>query len=97
MAIKMYQAKPINVEDVKLPEGLEALREQLAKNTHEVWAKERMKDGWTFGEERDDTHKKHPCLVPYEALSEEEKHFDRVMVENTLKLIYKFGYKIVSE
>ena len=32
-----------------------------------------MDEGWTYGEKRDDIHKKHPCLVSYDELPEEEK------------------------
>lgn len=30
-----------------------------------------------MAEKRDDIHKKHPCLVPYDELPEEEKEYDR--------------------
>ena len=72
------------------------LSEILAKNTHEVWAKGRIDEGWTYGEKRDDILKTHPGLVPYEELSEEEKEYDRRTSEETLKLIIKAGFKIVK-
>lgn len=72
------------------------MNSQLAKNVHEVWAKGRVEQGWTYGEERDDTLKKHPCLVPYEDLPEEEKAYDRNTAIETLKFITKMGFKIMS-
>ena len=92
---KKYIPQPIDMSDIILPDNLMALAEELAKNVHEVWAKSRMEQGWTFGEERNDENKKHPCLVPYEELSEEEKDYDRNTSQETLKLIVKLGYSIV--
>ncbi len=93
----MYEPKPINTEDIRLSEDIEELSELLAKNTHEVWATGRIQAGWTYGEERNDERKQHPCLVPYEELSEEEKSYDRATSVQTLKLIMKLGYRIVKE
>lgn len=90
-----YKPQPIDTSDVALPDNLMSLAEELAKNVHEVWAKSRIDQGWTFGEERNDENKKHPCLVPYEELSEEEKDYDRNTSQETLKLIVKLGYSIV--
>ena len=56
-----------------------------------------MKDGWTYGEERNDAKRKHPCLVPYEELSEEEKEYDRNTSVETIKLILKLGFKITKD
>jgi len=53
-----------------------------------------MNQGWIYGEKRDDALKHHPCLVPYEDLSEEEKMYDRNTSVETLKLILKLGFKI---
>ena len=92
-----YTPHPIDTKDVALPKGLEVLAENIAKNVHEVWSAGRMKDGWRYGEERDDAEKKHPCLVPYEELSEEEKEYDRNTSQETLKLIIKLGFKITKE
>lgn len=86
--------QPLDTSDVILPEELQPLVEQMAKNVHEVWAENRMKQGWTYGEERDDVLKTHPCLVPYETLPEEEKAYDRNTALGTLKLIVKMGFSI---
>ncbi len=89
-----YIPSPINVEDITLPESLSGLTEILARNVHEVWAKSRIDQGWTYGEERNDEKKTHPCLVPYEELPEMEKDYDRHTAMETLKLVIKSGYTI---
>lgn len=86
--------QPIDTTDVKLPEELEQLVEQMSKNVHEVWAETRILQGWTYGEQRNDELKTHPCLVPYEELPEEEKEYDRNTAIGTLKLIMKLGFII---
>ena len=77
MKKKTYIPQPIDTTGVKLPEELEVLVEQMSKNVHEVWSETRIQQGWTYGEQRDDKKKTHPCLVPYEELPEEEKEYDR--------------------
>ncbi|MDE5999482.1 MAG: Ryanodine receptor Ryr [Bacteroidaceae bacterium] len=92
MKTKQYTPQPIDTTDVKLPEELEQLVEQMSKNVHEVWAETRISQGWTYGEQRNDELKTHPCLVPYEELPEEEKEYDRNTSIGTLKLIMKLGF-----
>ena len=94
MKEKNYIPQPIDTTDVKLPEDLELLVEQMSKNVHEVWAETRISQGWTFGEKRNDDLKTHPCLIPYEELPEEEKEYDRNTSIGTLKLIMKLGFRI---
>ena len=95
--MKQYKPKPIDTKDIILPTELNNLIEEMSKNVHEVWAETRSSPGWTYGEERNDAEKKHPCLVPYEELSEEEKEYDRNTSLETLKLIIKLGFKITKE
>lgn len=92
-----YTPQPIDTTDVVLPKELNELAEMIAKNVHEVWSAGRMKDGWTYGEQRNDAEMKHPCLVPYGDLTETEKEYDRNTSQETLKLIMKLGFKIVKE
>lgn len=94
MSTKKYTPQPIDTADVELPEELKELVEEMSKNVHEVWAETRIKQGWKYGEQRNDELKTHPCLIPYEELSEEEKEYDRNTSIGTLKLILKLGFKI---
>jgi ryanodine receptor 2 len=83
--------------DVKLPSELEKFIEDLAKQQHDVWAQSRIEQGWTYGPERNDQLKHHPCLVPYEELPDVEKAYDRDTAVGTLKLIQKLGFTITKE
>lgn len=93
----MYNPKPIDTTDVELSKELLELTEKIAENVHEVWAKSRVEQGWSYGEARNDEKKQTPCLVPYCELSETEKDYDRNTAMETLKLISKLGYKITKE
>lgn len=44
-----YKPQPLDLNSVVLTAKLEELVEKLAQNTHNVWAKERIKNGWTYG------------------------------------------------
>ncbi len=88
--------QPVDIKDIQLPEELNGLVEQIAKNVHDVWAQSRLEQGWTYGEKRSDLLKQHPCLVPYEELPEVEKDYDRDTALGTLKLITKLGFKITK-
>lgn len=93
---KNYVPQPMDTSDIQLPEELNVLIEQMAKNVHEVWAQSRIKQGWRYGTERSDALKQHPCLIPYEELPEVEKAYDRDTALETLKLISKLGFKIIK-
>lgn len=92
-----YIPHPIDTSDIRLPEELEALAEALSRNVHEIWAQTRLEQGWTYGPQRDDRHKRHPSLVPYDELQEAEKVFDKNTAFGTLKLIEKLGFSIVRK
>lgn len=90
----MYKPKPIDTSGVVLPDALLALTEQIARNVHDVWAKGRLAEGYTYGAVRDDVKKTNPCLVPYDQLPEQEKEYDRRTAMQTIALIVSLGYTI---
>jgi len=77
-----YTPRPIDTREVDIGSDLAELAEKLAENAHENWARLRLQQGWSYGPRRDDEAKKHPNLVPYEALSEVDK------------AVLVFGYEI---
>ena len=62
----MYNPSPIDTSQISIPEDLNLLVENLAKHNHDIWAKQRIKDGWAYGTKRDDDKKQHPDLISYE-------------------------------
>lgn len=93
MSRPTYQPRPIDTSGVSL-DALQNLVERLAENTHEVWASQRIRDGWRWGPKRDDAHKEHPCLIPYGELPDSEKEYDRLAAEETIKVLLALGYRI---
>lgn len=83
-----------NADCNELPEELLELAEQMAERVHDVWMEERVRQGWSYGEKRDDVNKKHSCLIPYKELPEEEKIYDRNTSIETLMFILNKGFKI---
>ena len=48
--------------------------------SHESWLKEKLADGWKYGKVKDPEKKEHPCCVPYDELSSEQKVKDALFV-----------------
>lgn len=92
-----YIPKPLDTSGIELPKTIANLVELLAENTHDVWALQRIEDGWTYGLVRDDDKKQHPCLIEYSDLTEQEKEYDRKTAMETLKLLMALGYELVSQ
>lgn len=90
----MYIPNPTDTSTIILPIEILDLVEEIAENTHDVWAAGRIAEGWTYGETRDDIKKTTPCLVPYSELPESEKEYDRSTAVSVIKLMLKFGYTI---
>ena len=52
---------------------------------------ERLRNGWTWGEKRDDAQRTHPDLVPYDELSEASKALDRLAAGSLLATLEEVG------
>jgi class 3 adenylate cyclase len=89
-----YTPRPIDTTRVELSPEIRSLTERLAEHAHDVWAAQRLKDGWLVGPKRDDGLKHHPCLIAYDQLGEDEKQYDRNAALETLKAILALGYRI---
>lgn len=89
-----YNPEPIDTKDIELASELLELTDLIAEQVHDTWAKARLEEGWTYGEERSAEAKTTPWLVPYAELPESEKEYDRRTALETIKIIVKLGYKI---
>lgn len=57
-----------------------ALAGRTAAQLHDDWCNAKIADGWTFGWTKDPVAKTHPCLIPYDQLSEQDKIKDYVFL-----------------
>lgn len=44
--------------------------------SHESWLRQKMAEGWVYGEVKDPVAKTHPCVVPYDQLPQEQRSKD---------------------
>lgn len=49
-----------------------------ASAQHDSWMKDKLADGWKYGEAKDAEAKTHPCIVPYDELPEVQKAKDHL-------------------
>jgi RyR domain len=94
--VEKYEPRPVDTTTIKLDAEILELAELLAANAHDVWATRRMAEGWEWGPRRCDSTKKHPCLLPYSALPESEKEYDRSMALETIKVLVALGYHVTK-
>lgn len=90
-----YTREPVCLDSILNPDRIEELMESLARYFHEVWASDMIANGWTYGPTRDDMKREHPCIIPYEDLSEGEKDMDRSTSMSIIKFILDKGFQIV--
>jgi hypothetical protein len=72
--------------------------EAEAVREHDRWMAQRREAGWTYGKPRDNKKKKHPALLPWGELDEEDRDRDREAVRNLLyydKALGDVGLQIV--
>ena len=86
--------EPIDTSAIALSDELERLIPLLARNTHDVWQRQRQADGWSYGPQRDDDEKRHPGMVSYEALSQSEREYDTAVATEVLKVLLALGYRV---
>ena len=89
-----YIPEPVDTSGVELPQDLQMLVERLAENAHEVWARKRVSEDWTYGPEKNAEHKQTPWLVPYCELPEAEKDTDRQVIRESVKAAYALGWRV---
>jgi len=75
------------------PQELQAVVECLAEREHGRWNVERLRDGWRPGP-RDDALKRHDCLLPWQPLPEDIKHWDRLAVKSFPAILAKAGLEV---
>ena len=78
-------------------EDIKDILEEVAAEIHNVWMRERIRDGWTWSEASDSTKKTHSSLIPYSELPESEKNYDRRTALVTIKCLMDKGFTIQKQ
>lgn len=72
-----YLPRPLDLSAISLPQTIAPLIERIAENIHNVWAADRIGEGWTYGVSENPTLKQNPAMVPYSFLDEKLKDSNR--------------------
>ena len=90
-----YQLQPSMNASVEIFTFTPGELEILARPEHDRWCESLQAKGWTYGPgPKNPQEKTHPCLVPWEQLSEVERDKDRDTVRNIPKLISLAGFRV---
>ena len=89
-----YKPAPMDLSQIELNTKMSLLVEQLAENTHNVWAKERISQGWTYGRLEDHLMRRSPHLVPYKLVDDVIKKANRDTASETVKTLIAYGYNL---
>ncbi|KAF4082236.1 hypothetical protein AMELA_G00149190 [Ameiurus melas] len=89
-----YKPAPLDLNHVKLTPNQNTLVERLAENGHNVWARDRVRQGWTYSIVQDIVNKRNPRLVPYNLLDEKTKKTNRDTVCAAVRTLIGYGYNI---
>ncbi|MBI3039376.1 NAD-binding protein [bacterium] len=68
--------------------------ESLSIKEHERWMRERISQGWTYGETRDDREMKNPNLLPWEKMNDHQKEDQRKIVRVYPQILSRAGFFI---
>lgn len=77
---------------MSLTPKLEELVDQLAENTHNIWASERIQQGWTYGLNEDPDMRRSPHLVSYLNVDDAIKKANRDTASETIRTLLVYGY-----
>ncbi|KAL6426510.1 hypothetical protein ACFW04_009145 [Cataglyphis niger] len=89
-----YKPAPLDLSAITLTPKMEELVDQLAENTHNLWAKERISQGWTYGLNEDSEMRRSPHLVPYLKVDEAIKKANRDTASETVRTLLVYGYML---
>ena len=87
-----YKPAPLDLSAIELTPKMEELVDRLAENTHNVWARERISQGWTYGLNEDSEKKRSPHLVLYQFVDEAIKIANRNTASETVRTLLVYGY-----
>uniref|UniRef100_A0A3B3RB91 Ryanodine receptor 2 n=1 Tax=Paramormyrops kingsleyae TaxID=1676925 RepID=A0A3B3RB91_9TELE len=89
-----YKPAPMDLSHIKLSSSQEAMVDKLAENAHNVWARDRIRQGWTYGIQQDVKNRRNPRLVPYALLDERTKKSNKDSLREAVRTLLGYGYNL---
>ncbi|XP_029091765.1 ryanodine receptor 1 [Monodon monoceros] len=89
-----YKPAPLDLSHVRLTPAQTMLVDRLAENGHNVWARDRVAQGWTYSSVQDIPARRNPRLVPYRLLDEATKRSNRDSLCQAVRTLLGYGYNI---
>uniref|UniRef100_A0A8D3BQL3 Ryanodine receptor 2 n=1 Tax=Scophthalmus maximus TaxID=52904 RepID=A0A8D3BQL3_SCOMX len=89
-----YKPAPLDLSHIKLTSTQEAMVDKLAENAHNVWARDRIHQGWTYGIQQDLKNRRNPRLVPYTLLDERTKKSNKDSLREAVRTLLGYGYNL---
>ncbi|XP_053730272.1 ryanodine receptor 2 [Synchiropus splendidus] len=89
-----YRPAPVDFSQVCLTRFHERVVSHLAENEHNVWAKECIRQGWTYGAQQELKTKRSLNLVPYSLLDKRTKRIGRESIRESVCTLLAHGYSL---
>ncbi|XP_075412509.1 ryanodine receptor 2 [Tenrec ecaudatus] len=89
-----YKPAPMDLSFIKLTVSQEAMVDKLAENAHNVWARDRIRQGWTYGIQQDVKNRRNPRLVPYTLLDDRTKKSNKDSLREAVRTLLGYGYNL---
>lgn len=89
-----YKPAPLDLSHVRLTPAQTTLVDRLAENGHNVWARDRVSQGWSYSAVQDIPARRNPRLVPYRLLDEATKRSNRDSLCQAVRTLLGYGYNI---
>ncbi|XP_058690688.1 ryanodine receptor 2 isoform X4 [Poecile atricapillus] len=89
-----YKPAPMDLSFIKLTPSQEAMVDKLAENAHNVWARDRIRQGWTYGIQQDVKNRRNPRLVPYALLDDRTKKSNKDSLREAVRTLLGYGYHL---
>ena len=71
-------------------------RKNLIKIEHDVWLRDHLQAGYTFGKKTNESLRVHRCMLPYAKLNPEDSKLDAEIVDASISALTGKGYEIVK-
>ncbi|KIH54946.1 ryR domain protein, partial [Ancylostoma duodenale] len=95
--VELFRETLVFFSNIVLHHHANDIHPKFAENLHELWAMRKIELGWSYGETRSETQRKHPCLTSFDRLPTTEKQYNINLALDTLKTIEALGYHLITD